>query len=116
MPVDATFPTPTVSTEEIFEVDVWVDSAQPEIGQTIVLYGSLIKHGVHLGAINMNAYWPDGDRHPRVPDCRVQVIYGSGVCKVNTADFPAGVPTTIIVEFAYQGDRYLGSVNVTARK
>lgn len=106
-----TEPTPTA--DGVFEVEVWVDDPNPEQGQPVMLYGSLIKHGVRLGGMAMNAYWPDEDQHPSVPDCKVQVIYGSGVCKIETEDFPVGVPISLEVEFDYEGKTYGGSTEIT---
>lgn len=106
---------PTPTPQGVIEVKVWVDNPHPKRGETVMLYGSLIKHGVNLGAITMNAYWPDKEQPDQLPDCKVQVIYYGGVCKVNTESFPTGVPTTLRVEFPYQGEVYTGSIDITVR-
>jgi len=79
-----------------------------------MLYGSLIKHGVHLGGMVMNAFWPD-EKHPGTPDCSVQVIYGSGVCIVETEGFPAGASIPLKVEFEYEGKTFSGSTEIIPR-
>ncbi len=105
-----TEPSPTA--DDVFQVEVWVDDPTPEKGQPVILSGSLIKDGVRLGGMAMNAYWPDEDQHPRVPDCKAQVLYGDGVCKVKTDDFPVGVPIPLKVEFDVGGKTYGGSTEI----
>jgi hypothetical protein len=78
-----------------------------------MLYGSLIKHGVHLGGMMMNAFWPVDGQHPGIPNCKVQVIYGSGVCIVETNEFASGVPVLLRVEFVYEGRTFSGSTQIT---
>lgn len=106
-----TEPSPTA--DDVFQVEVWVDDPTPEKGQPVMLYGSLIKHGVRLGGMTMEAYWPDEEQHPSLPDCKVQVIYGSGVCKIKTDDFPIGAPIPLKVEFDVEGKTYGGSLEIT---
>ena len=85
------------------------------MGEPVVLHGSLIKHGVRLGAMSMEGYWPDPEQPEGIPNCRVQVIYGSGVCKVDTRGFPADQPVNLRVKFQYQGDIYQGSTQIVPR-
>lgn len=106
---------PTSIEDDVFDVDVWVDNPTPEQGSRVMLYGSLIKHGVHLGGMMMNAFWPDEDQLSGVPNCSVQVIYGSGICIVETNGFPAGVSVPLKVEFDYEGKTYTGSTEITPR-
>lgn len=101
------------TTGGVFQVDAWVDNHNPQKGEPIMLYGSLIKHGHRLGGMMMEAYWPGKDQSPRLPDCTVQVNYGSGMCKVDTEHFLAGVPTTLRVEFDYNENTYAGSIEIT---
>ncbi len=104
---------PTPTADNVFRVEVWVDDPTPAQGEPVMLYGSLIKHGVRLGGMTMQAYWPDEDQHPSLPDCKVQVIYGSGVCKIETEEFPVGVPISLNVEFDYEGETYGGNIKIT---
>ena len=97
---------------EDFRVEVWVNQPRPERGEQVVLHGSLIKHGVRLGAMTMEGYWPDPEQVPGVPNCRVQVIYGSGVCRVDTSSFKSGQPVNLWVEFFYEGKIFRGSTQV----
>jgi hypothetical protein len=112
-PTTAQITKPSPTAEDVFQVEVWVDDPTPERGDPLMLYGSLIKHGVRLGGMTMQAYWPDEDQHPSLPDCKVQVIYGSGVCKIDTEDFPVGVPIPLKVEFDVEGKTYGGSLEIT---
>ena len=80
-----------------------------------MLYGSLIKDGVYLGGMTMRAIWPDEDQERGVPNCSVQVIYGSGVCIVETEDFQPDVFVPITVAFDYHGQTYRGQTGFTPR-
>lgn len=106
-PTPAPLPTPAL------EVELWLDDPSPEPGARVILYGSLIKHGVRLGGMAMRASWPDPDQERGVPNCSVQVIYGSGVCIVETQGFPSGVYVPINVTFEYQGRLYQGQTGFT---
>lgn len=97
---------------EAYQVEVWLDQPHPVPGEQIVLHGSLLKHGVRLGAIVMEGYWPDPVHPPGVPDCRVQVIYGSGVCNLDTSGFESGQLVTLRVKFIYQGETFWGKTGL----
>ena len=97
-------PTPIPTRAHIFEIDAWVDDPNPQLGSRVMLYGSLIKDGVHLGGMAMRATWPDENQARGVPNCSVQVIYGSGVCIVETEGFQPDVYVPITVTF--DGARY----------
>jgi hypothetical protein len=99
-----------------FEVVAWVSDPDPEPGERVMLYGSLLKDGVHLGGMAMRASWPDEDQERGIPNCSVQVIYGSGVCIVETEDFQPGAYVPIMVSFEYQGKIYRGETGFTLRK
>lgn len=105
------FPTPV----HAFEVVAWVDNPSPQLGSRVILFGSLIKDGVHLGGMAMRATWPDETQERGVPNCSVQVIYGSGVCVVETDVFQPGVFVPITVTFEYQGKIYSGHTGLKPR-
>lgn len=96
-----------------FEVVTWFDNPEPKLGSRVMLYGSLIKDGVHLGGMAMRATWPDEDQERGVPNCSVQVIYGSGVCIIETEGFKPGVTIPVTVTFEYQGQIYRGQTGFT---
>jgi hypothetical protein len=98
-----------------FEVDAWVSDPNPPLGSRIMLYGSLIKDGVHLGGMAMRATWPDENQERGVPNCTVQVIYGSGVCIVESEGFQPEVYVPITITFEYQGKMYSGQTGFTPR-
>jgi len=108
-PVQIPMRTPT------FEVVAWVDDPNPKLGSRVMLYGSLIKDGVYLGGMAMRATWPDENQERGVPNCSVQVIYGSGVCIVETEGFQPDVFVPIKVAFEYQGKIYRGQTGITPR-
>ena len=83
-------PTPTPIHTAIFEVVTWFDNPDPILGSRVIFYGSLLNDGVHLGGMAMRATWPDENQERGVPNCSVQVIYGSGVCIIETEGFQAG--------------------------
>ena len=99
----------------IFEVVAWVDDPNPQVGSRVMLYGSLIKDGVYLGGMVMRATWPDEDQERGVPNCSVQVIYGSGVCIVETEGFRPNAYVPITVAFEYDGQTYSGKIGFTPR-
>ena len=108
-------PTPTLFHTAIFEVVTWFDNPEPKLGSRVILYGSLLKDGVYLGGMAMRATWPDESQERGVPNCSVQVIYGSGVCNIETAGFQPGEYVPIIVTFEYQGKVYSGQTGFTPR-
>lgn len=108
--------TPELVRTATFEVVAWVSDPNPEPGERVMLYGSLLKDGVHLGGMAMRASWPDEDQERGIPNCSVQVIYGSGVCIVETADFQPGIYVPITVSFEYQGKIYRGETGFTPRE
>ena len=99
--------------EQTFEVVAWVDDPYPMQGERVMLYGSLIKSGVHLGGMAMLATWPDQDQEPGMPNCNVQVIYGSGVCIIETDGYPVGVFVPVSIWFEYEGKIYKGQTGFT---
>ena len=107
--------TPIPIRTPIFDVVAWVDDPEPQLGSRVMLYGSLIKDGVHLGGMAMRATWPDENQERGVPNCSVQVIYGSGVCIVESESFQSGVYVPITVTFEYQGKIYSGQTGFTPR-
>ena len=108
-------PTPTSFHTPIFEIVTWFDNPEPELGSRVILYGSLIKDGVHLGGMAMRATWPDENQERGVPNCSVQVIYGSGVCTIETAGFQPSEYVPVTVTFEYQGKVYSGQTGFTPR-
>lgn len=87
--------------EDIYEVEAWVDKPAPRLDEQVTVYGSLLKNGVRLGGIMMQARWSEKALTTGIPDCFVLVIYGSGVCTVAAGDFQPGqfVPITILFEY-----------------
>ncbi|MGD2156223.1 MAG: hypothetical protein PVG14_00835 [Anaerolineales bacterium] len=106
---------PILMRTPVFEVDAWVSDPNPLLGSRIMLYGSLIKDGVYLGGMAMRATWPDDNQERGVPNCTVQVIYGSGVCIVESEGFQPDVYVPITVTFEYQGKIYSGQTGFTPR-
>lgn len=105
--------TPTPFHTAIFKIVTWFDNPEPELGSRVILYGSLIKDGVHLGGMAMRATWPDENQERGVPNCSVQVIYGSGVCVIETAGFQPDEYIPVTVTFEYQGRNYSGQTGFT---
>ncbi len=102
-------PTPA----DIFEVEAWVDDASPPHDARVTVYGSLIKNGVRLGGMTMQATWPDETQERGVPNCKVQVIYGSGVCTLDAGNYPPGEFVPITVTFRYGGGTHVGHTGFT---
>lgn len=109
----ASAPTPAYTHK--FEVVTWFSDPEPELGARTILYGSLLKDGIHLGGMAMRATWPDEDQERGVPNCSVQVIYGSGVCIIESEGYQAGVTVPVTVTFEYQGKIYRGTTAFTLR-
>jgi len=96
-----------------FEVEAWVNNPTPAQGSRLTVSGSLLKNGVRLGGMMMEATWPDKAQERGVPNCYVQVIYGSGVCTLEVNHFPRGIFVPITVTFAYGGHIYIGHTGFT---
>ena len=50
-----------------------------------------------------------------MPNCNVQVIYGSGVCSIPAEGFPSGEFVPVTVQFTYEGKIYRGQTGFTPR-
>lgn len=85
----------------------------PSRDSRVTISGSLIKNGVRLGGMMMQATWPDKRQEHGVPNCNVLVIYGSGVCTVDAGNYPPGVFVPVTVTFEYGGMRHIGHTGFT---
>jgi hypothetical protein len=103
------------ASEDIFQVDTWVNRPEPDQDERVIVYGSLIYRGVRLGGIMMRATWPQEGRQAGKHECLSLVTYGRGVCTLEAADFPAAVSVPITVTFTYQGQTYTGRTSFTPR-
>lgn len=106
-------PLAAAAQEDQFEVIAWVDNETPAQGERVNLSGSLLKNGVFLGGMMMQAYWPDENLDEGMPNCNVLVIYQRGVCIIETGDFPVGDFVSITVEFEYNGKTHTGQTGFT---
>jgi hypothetical protein len=103
-----------VSQDE-FIVKTWVNKPNPSQDDLVTLYGSLIKNGVHLGGMMMQATWPDPNQERGTPNCNVLVIYQTGVCTIEAGKYPSGEYLPITVVFDYGGSVYKGETGFTPR-
>lgn len=94
-------------------MEAWVDKPSPARDGRVIARGSLIKNGVRLGGMMMQATWPDETQERGVPNCNVLVTYGSGVCAIDAEGYPPGVFVPITVTFDYDGTRYVGHTGFT---
>jgi hypothetical protein len=94
--------------EDSYEVEVWVSDPTPSLDEQVYVYGSLIRNGVRLGGMMMQAYWPDEKQAPGIPGCNVLVIYGAGGCILEASEFPVGEYVPVRVQFEYYGKTYSG--------
>ncbi len=117
MPSPTRHPTITpglsVTAGDKFKVKAWVDGRTPAQNSQVIVFGSLIKNGVHLGGIMMHATWPDVSGKSGTSSCDVLVIYGKGVCSLRVRDYVPGVFVPITVTFDYRGARYTGHTGFT---
>lgn len=98
---------------DIYEVKAWVDKPAPRQDEQVTVYGSLIKNGVYLGGIMMQARWSKKALTTGIPDCFVLVIYGTGVCVVAARDFLPGRYVPITILFDYEGQVFTGKTGFT---
>jgi hypothetical protein len=96
-----------------FEIEAWVSDPTPGRDEQIYIYGSLIRNGVRLGGMMMQAYWPDKKQAPGIPGCNVLVIYGAGGCILEASEFPVGEYVPVRVQFDYYGETYSGETGFT---
>lgn len=104
---------PSATPGDKFEVKAWVDNPTPSQNSRVLVWGSLIKNGVHLGGMMMRATWPDKTKKSGTSSCDVLVIYGAGVCTIHVKDYPPGVFVPITVTFDYRGTRYTAPTGFT---
>jgi hypothetical protein len=91
-----------------YEVEAWVSDPTPSRDAQVYVYGSLIRNGVRVGGMMMQAYWPDEKQAPSIPGCNVLVIYGAGGCILEVSEFPVGEYVPVRVQFEYYGKTYSG--------
>ena len=106
-------PTQSPNPGDIYEVQAWVDQSNPAQGERVIVYGSLIKDGVRLGGIMMQATWQEASHEPGLPNCFVLVTYGRGVCVVEPGNYPPSAYVPITVSFDYGGNTYTGHTGFT---
>jgi hypothetical protein len=103
------------TSKDTFQVYAWVDKPNPAQDDRVILSGSLIKNGVYLGGMTMQATWPDEAQERGVPNCFVQVIYQRGVCTIDASRYPPDVYVPITVTFGYRDQIYIGHTGFTPR-
>ena len=114
-PVNSALSTPTTKSEDTFQVYAWVGNPDPAQDDKVILSGSLIKNGVYLGGMAMQATWPDETHERGVPNCSVQVIYQRGICIIDASRYPPDVYVPITVTFGYRDQTYIGHTGFTPR-
>jgi hypothetical protein len=106
-------PNPSPTACDSFAVEAWVDNPTPTQDSQVIVFGSLIKSGVYLGGIMMQAVWADETQERGVPNCDVLVTYGRGVCAVPVKDYEPGAFVPITVTFKYEGSTFVGHTGFT---
>jgi hypothetical protein len=101
------------NSQDVFLVKTWVNKPNPSKNELVTVYGSLLKNGIHLGGMMMQATWPDPDQERGSPNCNVLVIYQTGVCTIEAAKYPAGEFLPITVIFNYEDAVYKGETGFT---
>jgi hypothetical protein len=96
------------SSGDSYEIEAWVSDPNPARDEQVFVYGSLIRNGVRVGGMMMQAYWPDEKQAPGIPGCNVLVIYGAGGCILEASEFPVGEYVPVRVQFEYYGKTYSG--------
>jgi hypothetical protein len=104
---------PALPPADRFQIEAWVDNRAPARDSRVTVSGSLIKNGVRLGGMMMQATWPDKTQERGLPNCNVLVIYGSGVCAVDAGNYPPGVFVPITITFKYGGLTHIGHTGFT---
>lgn len=104
---------PTAILPSDYTVLAWVDNPTPNRDEQVIVMGSLLNGTVSLGGMMMQAYWPDPQHEPGIPNCFVLVTYGRGVCTLDASSFPFGEPVTVEVRFNYRDHTYTGQVIFT---
>jgi hypothetical protein len=92
-----------------------VDNATPGHGDVVNLSGSLIKNGVYLGGMMMQATWPDKDQERGIPNCNVLVIYQRGICIIETKDMPVGEFIPVTIKFVYNDQTFSAQTGFTIK-
>jgi hypothetical protein len=106
---------PAPAPADLFEVEAWVDNPAPARNERVTVSGSLLKNGVRLGGMMMQATWPEEAQERGIPNCNVLVIYGSGVCAIEAVDYPPGMFVPVTVTFKYAGATHTGHTGFTPR-
>lgn len=98
-----------------FQVEAWVNDPTPDRDDRVIVSGSLIKNGVYLGGMMMQATWPDETQQHGEPNCNVLVIYQRGVCVIEAGQFPPGEFVPVHISFLYQDVIYSADTGFTPK-
>jgi hypothetical protein len=107
--------TPSPTSQYTYEVKAWVNKPNPSKEDLVTVYGSLLKNGVYLGGMMMQATWPDPDQERGTPNCNVLVIYQTGVCTISAGKYEPGRFVPVQIYFDYDGAVFTGETGFTPK-
>ena len=113
--VESPSPTATLPSTDTFAIDTWFWDTDPVQGERVTFYGCLVKNGLSLNGIMMDATWPDKNKELGMGSCHVMVNYQRGVCTIYTTGLPVGEYIPVTVKFNYQGVIYTKTTGFTLR-
>ena len=108
--------TPFRAPPDHYEVQLWLSNPQPELGERIILFASLLQNGRPMSGEQMKATWPDRDAPGGMAVCWDKPNYARGICYVTVSEqYPPGEPVLITVQLSWLGKWYSGQIYFTPR-
>ncbi len=112
-------PAPSPTLRDRYELQLWFHNAEPQLGEKVILFGSLLQNGLPIGGdLMMQAKWPDRDAPGGQAVCWDRPNYARGLCFITvTEQYPPGeaVPITVTMHVRWLNAKFTDHIAFTPR-
>lgn len=112
-------PVPSPTLRDRYELQLWFHNPEPELGEKVILFGSLLQNGLPIGGdLMMQAKWPDKEAPGGQAVCWDRPNYARGLCFITvTEQYPPGepVPITVTMHVRWLNARFTDQISFTPR-
>jgi len=115
-PTQPLSPTRVATAPEAYEVITWFHNPVPQLGDTVLMFASLLQNGRPMSGDMMNVTWPDERAPGGLHVCWDKPNYARGICCIKvTEQYSPGQPVPITVTMSWLGEWYTGQAEFTPR-
>ena len=94
----------------------WFHNPAPQLGDTVLMFASLLQNGRPMSGDMMKVTWPDESEPGGLYVCWDKPNYARGICYIKvTEQYPPGQPVPITVTLSWLGEWYTGYAEFTPR-